>query len=63
MIWGPLLVGGKSDKFFFESELGLLPKSPEIVAKIHRNFQFWGYPGLGPFAKTPTPQTRSWIRQ
>ena len=37
--------------FFFESEFWLHPKNSGLNP---RNFQFWGYPGLGLFVKSPT---------
>ena len=55
MIWGTSLAGGKSDILFFfsiflESEFWLHPKNSDLNP---RNFQFWGYPGLGLFVKSP----------
>ena len=41
----------------------ILGHSPKIVGQIRGVFSFWGYPGLGHFAKLASPKTDGWIRQ
>ena len=46
--------------FFFETEFGSIQKNSGLNPW---NFQFWGYPRLGPRPKLASPKTGGWIRQ
>ena len=41
----------------------ILGHYPKNSGSNPRTFQFWGYPGLGHFAKLAFPKTDGWIRQ
>ena len=61
MILGDPLTDGKSD-IFLKVKLGSSQKQWPSRAF---SFPFWGYPSLGPSAKSPppSPQKNGWIRQ